>query len=224
MRSATLAVTFGSHPISGAPRPTAPAPPWKEAGHGPLRFRLSPTCRLLLSFFFARLGLQSQSKNGLFAQAGNIPASRFLFARQIQRFTVLTTVDFHLVAKRLPDIATGLLQHIGQIEPALQVSAAQLALRVRLVAGALERLLIFHLMFRKLRGFCLRGLRHKCSIACCEEYLNRAFAPSRICNRASAALEQTATREAGSTFRTQVNSLSALMETNLKRRENYAAA
>src|SRR5271157_4757689 len=171
MRSATLAVTFGSHPISGAPRPTAPAPPWKEAGHGPLRFRLSPTCRLLLSFFFARLGLQSQSKNGLFAQAGNIPASRFLFARQIQRFTVLTTVDFHLVAKLLPDIATGLLQHIGQIEPALQVSAAKLALRVRLVTGALERLLIFHLMFRKLRGFCLRGLRHKGSIACCKEYL-----------------------------------------------------
>src|SRR5271157_1363781 len=174
--------TSAKSALVGEPRFGAPPrrPTRRDAGHGPLRFRLSPKCRLLLSFFFARLGLQSQSKNGLLAQTSNILVSRLLFARQVQRLAVLTTIDFRLVAKALAHIATGLLQHIGQIEPALQMSAAELALCVRLVTGALERLLIFHLMFGKLRGFSLHGLRHKGSIACCEEYLNTLCAATVI--------------------------------------------
>src|SRR5208337_321980 len=143
-----------------------------DAGHCPLRFRLSRKHRLLLAFFFARLGCQGQSKNGLLAQSSNILAARFLFARQIQSLAVLTTIDFRLVAKGLPDVAASLLQHVGQIKPALQMSATELALCVWFVAGALERFLVLHLVFWELRGFCLRGLGHKGSIACCEEYLN----------------------------------------------------
>src|SRR5208283_1288809 len=44
-----------------------------------------------------------------------------------------------------------LLDHIGRVEPALQVAAAKLSFFVFLVAGALPSLLDFHFVMGKLR-------------------------------------------------------------------------
>src|SRR5206468_12135587 len=63
------------------------------------------------------------------------------------------TVNFAIVAVGFANVAAGLLQYVGGVEPALQVATAQLALRVLLIAGALQRLLVLHLVFGKLRWF-----------------------------------------------------------------------
>ena len=64
---------------------------------------------------------------------------------------MLATVDFGVLAPGFFRVATGLLNHIRSVEPALQMSAAELAFLVLLVAGALSRLLNLDLVMRKLR-------------------------------------------------------------------------
>ena len=64
---------------------------------------------------------------------------------------MLAAVDFGILAPGFFRVATGLLNHIRSVEPALQMSAAELAFLIPLVAGTLSRLLNLDLVMRKLR-------------------------------------------------------------------------
>src|SRR5664279_4627312 len=85
---------------------------------------------------------------------------------------MLATIDLHLIAKGLPDVAAGLLQHVSQVEPAFQMSATELPFFIGLVAGALQGLLVFELVLGKLGRIGRACVRHEGSIAGCDEYLN----------------------------------------------------
>ena len=63
---------------------------------------------------------------------------------------MLAAVDFGVLAPGFFRVATGLLNHIRSVEPALQMSAAELAFLVLLVAGTLSRFLNLDLVMRKL--------------------------------------------------------------------------
>ena len=54
---------------------------------------------------------------------------------------MLAAVDFGVFAPGFLCVATGLLNHVRSVEPTLQMSAAELAFLVLLVAGALSRFL-----------------------------------------------------------------------------------
>src|ERR1022692_3890338 len=95
----------------------------------------------------------------------DIATTRLFWTRQVQRLAMLTTIDLHLIAKGLPNVAAGLLQHVSQVEPALQMSAAELAFFVGLVAGALELLLVLELVLGELRRVGRAHLGHEGSIA-----------------------------------------------------------
>ncbi len=64
---------------------------------------------------------------------------------------MLAAVDFGILAPGFFRVATGLLDHIRSVEPPLQMSTAELALLVLLVAGSLSRFLNLDLVMRKLR-------------------------------------------------------------------------
>jgi hypothetical protein len=67
---------------------------------------------------------------------------------------MLTTVNFGIRSPGFFSVAARLLDDVGGVEPALQVSATELALFVFLVAGPLSNFFDFNFMMRKLR----RGL------------------------------------------------------------------
>ena len=75
---------------------------------------------------------------------------------------MFAAIDFGIRSPGLLGIATGLLDDVSAVEPALQVSAAEFALGVFLVAGTLARLLDLHFVMGKLgrssRGFGGQGL------------------------------------------------------------------
>src|ERR1700691_1777791 len=65
---------------------------------------------------------------------------------------MFAAVDFRVRSPGFLGIAAGALHHIGGIEPALQMSAAELALFVFFIAGALPFLLDFYFVMGKLSG------------------------------------------------------------------------
>ncbi len=73
--------------------------------------------------------------------AGNVDATRFLGTGQVERLAMLTAIDLGIFSPGLFGIAAGLLLHVFRVEPALEMTAAELALGVLLIAGALPRLL-----------------------------------------------------------------------------------
>ena len=71
---------------------------------------------------------------------------------------MLAAVDLGVFAPSFLCVATGLFDHIRGVEPALQMSAAELPFFVLLVAGTLSRLLNLDLVMRKLRrSLCARS-------------------------------------------------------------------
>jgi len=71
---------------------------------------------------------------------------------------MFAAIDFGIASPSLLHITASLLQHIGGIEPALEMPATELAFLVLLVAGPLSRLLDFDLVVGELRGsLCARG-------------------------------------------------------------------
>src|SRR5579872_1092509 len=64
---------------------------------------------------------------------------------------MLTAIDLRITTPSLLRIAASLLQDVGRVEPAFEVSAAELAFLVFLIASPLPRFLDFHLVIRKLR-------------------------------------------------------------------------
>jgi hypothetical protein len=63
---------------------------------------------------------------------------------------MLTAVDLGIFSPGLFGVAAGLLLHVFRVEPALEMAAAELALGVLLVTGALSRLLDLDLVPGKL--------------------------------------------------------------------------
>jgi hypothetical protein len=98
-------------------------------------------------FFLRR---QRQTEHGNPAFPGNV-YFRVLRTGQIQCLAMFATVDFGVLTPGFFRVATGLLNHIRSVEPAFQMSAAELAFLVLLVAGTLSRLLNLDLVMRKLR-------------------------------------------------------------------------
>src|SRR5260370_30053087 len=103
-----------------------------------------PASGFLALFFFRR---QSQTEHGNPAFPGNIDF-RVFRTGQIQRLAMFAAVDFGVPAPSFLGVATGPLTHIRSVEPALQMSAAELAFLVLLVAGTLSGLLNLHLTLR----------------------------------------------------------------------------
>lgn len=92
-----------------------------------------------------------QPENRNLARSSNIKATRLLGIRQIERLTMLAAIDFRIAAPSLLHITTGLLQDIGSVKPAFEMTAAKLAFFVLLVASPLSRLLNFDFVLGKLR-------------------------------------------------------------------------
>src|SRR5580700_5297712 len=63
---------------------------------------------------------------------------------------MLAAIHFGIWPPSLLHIAAGLLHHVAGVGPALEMSAAKLALGVFLIAGTLPRLLDFHFVMWKL--------------------------------------------------------------------------
>ncbi len=68
---------------------------------------------------------------------------------QIKRFAVFAAIDFGVSSPGFFCVAASLFDHVGGVEPALQVSTAEFAFGVFLVAGALSRLLEFDFVMRE---------------------------------------------------------------------------
>src|ERR1700693_5960584 len=89
---------------------------------------------------------------------------------------MFATIYFRIRPPGFFGVAARLLDHIRGVEPALQMSATELALGVFFVTGSLSRLLEFYFVMRKLRrGGCYgfgRGQRNsprccgKCAAGC----------------------------------------------------------
>ena len=65
---------------------------------------------------------------------------------------MFATIDFGITAPSFLHIAASLLKHVGSVEPALEVAAAEFTFLVFLVAGPLSRLLDLDLVMGELRG------------------------------------------------------------------------
>jgi hypothetical protein len=87
-----------------------------------------------------------QAKNGKLPRSRHIHSIGFVWIRQVERLAVLAAIYFRLVTPSLPHIAAGLLDDIVVIKPMLKMSAAELALGVFLIAGALAGLLVLNLV------------------------------------------------------------------------------
>ena len=71
---------------------------------------------------------------------------------------MFAAIDFGIASPSLLHIPASLIEHIGRVEPAFEMSAAELAFLVLLVASPLSRLLDFDLMLGELRrSLCPRG-------------------------------------------------------------------
>jgi len=92
-----------------------------------------------------------QPENRNLPRPGHIQTTRLLRIWQIKRLAMLAAINFRIAPPSLLYIAASLLEHIGGIEPALEMPAAKLALLVLLVASPLSRLLDFDLVVRELR-------------------------------------------------------------------------
>ncbi len=141
---------------------------------------------------------QGQSENRNPPRPGDICPARIVGIRQIQCLAMFATIDFCVASPRLFHIPTLPLDQVRQVEPALQMSAAGLALFVFFIAGALPRRFYFHFVARKLRGSCRVGYRR---FACGQEidprcgglnppisftdssFYSKAFAPRHITAR-----------------------------------------
>src|SRR5215471_14762862 len=88
--------------------------------------------------------------------------SSILRVGEIQSLAMFATVDFSVRSPRLFRVAALLLNNVVGVEPALQVSPAELALLVLLVAGTLAGLLDLDFVMGKLRYRC-------CRVGSCQE-------------------------------------------------------
>src|SRR5579862_8568357 len=101
-------------------------------------------------FIRLRLAWNGQPKHRSLPWPGDVQSFRVVWIRQIQRLAVLAAINLGIFSPGFFRVAALLLQHIVGVEPALQMSAAELALFVLLVAGPLSALLELHFVMRQL--------------------------------------------------------------------------
>jgi len=113
--------------------------------------------------FLLFLGHDGQAEDGKLPDAPDVDTTGVFGAGQVERLTEFAAIDFSINSPGFLHAAALLLEHVGRVEPAFQVPAAEFSLVVFLVAGALTRLLDLDLMVRELRNVgCLRGCRFTC--------------------------------------------------------------
>jgi hypothetical protein len=81
-------------------------------------------------------------------------------SRQVERLAVFAAIDFGLRSPGLLHISTIPLDRVGHVEPELQVAAAEFALGIFLVAGALPCFFDLHFVVGKLRNVLSAGSGH----------------------------------------------------------------
>ena len=96
-----------------------------------------------------RLRWQRQPEHRNHSLPGDVHLG-FLGIRQIERLAVFAAVDFGIRPPGFFSVAARLLDYIFGVEPAFQMTAAELAFLILLVAGALPRLFDLDLMMGKL--------------------------------------------------------------------------
>src|ERR1039457_3354186 len=106
--------------------------------------------RVLRFLFFLRRN--RQPKNRKLALSRYVHPTRIFGTRQVERLAKFAAIHFGVRSPRFLHAAALLLKHIGGVEPAFQMSAAELAFFVFLVAGALARFLDLDFVIRKLRN------------------------------------------------------------------------
>jgi hypothetical protein len=97
------------------------------------------------------LGRDCQAEYRGLSLASHIQPANSVRVGQVERLAVLAAIDFRIRSPGLFGITASLLEHIRGVEPALQMSAAELALGVSLVTGALPWLLDFYFVMWELR-------------------------------------------------------------------------
>src|SRR5215467_1054375 len=115
-----------------------------------LRGSASPKSILCLLLFLRRNG---QAEHGKLPGSGDVHPTRILWIGQVQRMAEFAAIDFPVWAPGFLDVPALPLEHIGGVEPALQVPAAELALFVFFIAGTLARLLDLDFVVGELRDF-----------------------------------------------------------------------
>ena len=115
----------------------------------PMRFARSSWLEARARLFLFRRQRQSEDRNHSLPGDIGLGLSR---SRQIECFAVLAPIDFGVRPPGLLDVPTLTLDGIGFVEPEFQMPAAELPLRVFLVAGALPSLLDLDLMVGELRN------------------------------------------------------------------------
>lgn len=131
--------------------------------------RPSKARRLLLS-----LRWHSQPENRNLSRPSHIQPARVLGIRQIKCLAMFAAIDLSISSPSLLHVAASLFQHIGRIEPVLEMPAAELAFLVLLIASPLSRLLDFHLVVSELR----RSLRAR-GYGCSQKVHPRSSGPCR---------------------------------------------
>src|SRR5690349_23174474 len=97
------------------------------------------------------LGRDCQAEHRGLSLASHIQPANSVRVGQVERLAVFAAINLRIRPPGLFGVTAGLLEHIRGVEPALQMSAAELALGVFLVTGALPWLLDFYFVMRELR-------------------------------------------------------------------------
>ena len=99
-----------------------------------------------------------QPENRNLPRPRDIQPSRLFRIRQIKCLAMFAAIDFGIASPSLLHIPASLLEHIGCVEPAFEMPAAELAFLILFVASPLPRLLDFDLVPGELRrSLCPRG-------------------------------------------------------------------
>ena len=72
--------------------------------------------------------------------------------RKVQRLAMLAAVHFSILSPSLRHVAARLFDRVGHVIPAFEMSAAEFAFGIQLIAGALSRFLDFDFVMGKLVG------------------------------------------------------------------------
>src|SRR5664279_540626 len=121
---------------------------WRRAGPAsPSETRQAASLHLLLF-----LGRNRQSEDRDLTCPGDVDPPRIFRTGQVERLAEFAAIDFGVRSPCFLHAAALLFDHVGGVEPALQMSATELALFVFFVAGTLARLLDLDFVVRKLRN------------------------------------------------------------------------
>src|ERR1700681_4928939 len=138
------------------------------------------TCHLAFLRFLFILRRNNKTENRILSGARDVHSTRVFGVGQVERLTKFAAIHFGVRSPGFLHVTAFLFEHVGGVEPAFQVSSAELALFVFLVAGTLSRFLDLDFVVGKLRnrardgGRCFTG-SHSISCAACKRPPRRYF-------------------------------------------------